>query len=172
MSNPIRERVRRFRLALRFRRFARRNHGSQLVELAITLPIIIMLMGAGAEFGRFFYTYTTLTNAVRSGARHASKWEINSSWTKPETEKMVVYGDYSNTSNGPIVPGLTTANVKVTANGPSEHAIQSVTVSITGYQYTPLFDLGKLTGISALSLKIPMNASATMKQIFNGPVAT
>lgn len=172
MKTPIRERVRRFPLALRTRRFARRDRGSQLVELAITLPIIIMLMGAGAEFGRFFYTYTTLTNAVRSGARHASKWEIGSSWTVPETRNMVVYGDYSNTSNGPVVPGLTTGNVKVTANGPSPHAIQSVTVSIINYQYTPIFDLGKLTGISSLSLKINMNATATMKQIFNGPVAT
>jgi hypothetical protein len=31
--------------------------------------------------------------------------------------------------------------------------------------------LGKLTGIAALSLNIDMNASATMKQLFNGPVA-
>ena len=172
MKTKIRERVRRLRLALRLRRFARRDRGSQLVELAITLPIIVMLLGAGAEFGRYFYTYTTLTNAVRSGARHASKWEIGSSWTIPETRNMVVYGDYSNTSNGPVVPGLTTANVQVTANGPSPHAIQSVTVSIINYQYTPLFDLGALTGIPSLSLKINMNASATMKQIFNGPIAT
>jgi hypothetical protein len=157
---------------LRLRRFARRERGSQLVELAITLPIMLMLMGGAAEFGRFFYTYTTLANAVRSGARHACKWEIGSSWTIPETRNMVVYGDYSDTSHGPILPGLSTANVQVTANGPSPHAIQSVTVSITGYTYTPLFDLGKLTGIKALSLNIPMNATATMKQIFNGPIAT
>lgn len=166
--NNVSERVRRFRL----RRFARRERGSQLVEIAITLPIIIMLMGAGAEFGRFFYTYTTLTNAARQGARHASKWEIGSSWTVPETKNMVVYGDYSDTSDGPILPGLTTANVQVTANGPGPHAIQSVTVSIVNYKYQPLFDLGKLTGIPALSLNINMNATATMKQIFNGPIAT
>jgi hypothetical protein len=174
MTTPDRlsKRVKRLRRAFRLRRFVRRQRGSQLVELAITLPIILMLMGAAAEFGRFFYTYTTLTNAVRSGARHASKWEIGSSWTIPETSNMVVYGDYSDTSHGPILPGLSTANVKITANGPSPHAIQSVTVSITGYVYQPLFDLGKLTGIKALSLNIPMNATATMKQIFNGPIAT
>lgn len=171
-SRKIFERVRRLNPATALGRFARRERGSQLVEVAITLPVIILLLGAGAEFGRFFYTYTTLTNAVRSGARHASKWEIGSSWTVPETRNMVVYGDYSDTSKGPIVPGLTTANVQVTANGPSPHAIQSVTVSITGYQYTPFLDLGKLTGIKALTLKIDMNASATMKQIFNGPIAT
>jgi hypothetical protein len=166
------ERAGRFGRTFRVRRFARRERGSQLIELAITLPIILMLLGATAEFARFFYTYTTLTNAVRSGARHASKWEIGSSWTIPETQSMVVYGDYSDTSHGPILPGLSTANVKVTANGPSPHAIQSVTVSIVGYQYQPLFDLGKLTGIPALSLKIDMNASATMKQLFNGPIMT
>jgi hypothetical protein len=171
-SRKLFERVRRLRLATALGRFSRRERGSQLVEVAITLPVIIMLLGAGAEFGRYFYTYTTLTNAVRSGARHASKWEIGSSWTIPETSNMVVYGDYSDTSHGPIVPGLTTANVKITANGPSPHAIQSVTVSIVNYQYTPILDLGKLTGIPALTLKINMNASATMKQIFNGPIAT
>lgn len=172
VSRKLSERVRRLRLLFRLRRFSRRERGSQLVEVAIVLPAILMLMGAGAEFGRYFYTYTTLTNAVRSGARHASKWEIGSSWTIPETRNMVVYGDYNDTSDGPILPGLTTSNVQVTANGPSPHAIQSVTVSIVNYQYTPIFDLGKLTGISALTLKINMNASATMKQIFNGPVAT
>jgi hypothetical protein len=170
--NCFNERVRRFRQTFSPRRFARRERGSQLVELAITLPVILVLMGATAEFGRFFYTYTTLTNAVRSGARHACKWEIGSSWTIPETSTFVVYGDYTDTSHGPILPGLTTSNVQITANGPSPHAIQSVTVSIVNYKYQPLFDLGKLTGIKALSLNIDMNATATMKQLFNGPIMT
>jgi hypothetical protein len=34
-----------------------------------------------------------------------------------------------------------------------------------------LFDLGKLTGIPSLSMNINLNASATMHQLFNGPVA-
>jgi hypothetical protein len=84
---------------------------------------------------------------------------------------MVVYGDYSDTSNGPILPGLSTANVVVTANGPSVNRIDSVTVSIVGYRYTPLFDLGAITGVPALTLNIPMNASATMHQLYNGPTA-
>lgn len=146
------------------------ERGSQVLEAAIALPILLMLMGATAEFGRFFYTYTTLTSAVRAGARHASKWERNASWTVPETRRMVVFGDFSDTSKGAILPGLTEGNVNVTANGP-ENNVQSVTVSITGYQYQPIFDLGKLTGVTSLSLKINMNANATMKQLFNGPVA-
>lgn len=84
---------------------------------------------------------------------------------------MVVYGDFSNTSHGPILPGLKTSHVQVIANGPSVNNIDSVTVRINGYNYQPVFDLGKLTGISGLSLNIPMNASATMHQLYNGPTA-
>lgn len=152
------------------RRFLRRERGSQIVEAAIALPILLVLFGATAEFGRFFYSYTTLANAVRGGARHACKWEIGASWTIPETRRMVVYGDFTDTSKGPILPGLQESNVQVTANGPSENQIQSVTVKIINYKYVPVIDLGKLTGISSLSLNIDMSPSVTMKQLFNGPV--
>lgn len=162
------------------KQFFKRDSGTQLVELAIVLPVFMVLIAAAAEFGRFFYTYSALTNAVRAGARHACKWERNASWTFSETSKMVVYGDYSNTSLGckpgqtgpcPIVPGLTPSNVVVQANGPAANKIDSVTVKIVGYQYHPLFDIGELTGIDALSMSVDMNATATMHQLFNGPVA-
>jgi hypothetical protein len=152
------------------RRFFRREQGTHMVELAIVLPVMLVLLGGLAEFGRFFYTYTTLTTAVRAGARHACKWERNASWTFPETSNMVVYGDFGG-SGSPILPGLSTANVVVTPNGPSVNNVDSVTVRIVGYKYKPLFDLGKLTGIPALSLSVDMNANATMHQLYNGPTA-
>lgn len=155
----------------RIRRFCKEDRGTQLVEFAIAMPVLLLLLGGLAEFGRFYYTYTTLTNAVRGGARHASKWEKDSSWTVPETQRMVVYGDFNNTSSGPILPGLTTSHVQVIPNGPSVNNIDSVTVKINGYNYKPLFDLGALTGIKSLSLNIPMKASATMHQLYNGPTA-
>jgi hypothetical protein len=155
----------------KLRRFTLEETGTQLVELALTIPILLVLLGSTAEFARFFYTYSTLTNAVRAGARHACKWERNASWTFPETSRMVVYGDYSDTSKGPILPGLTTSNVVVQANGPSANRVDSVTVKIVNYKYQPLFDLGRMVNKPALSLKINMNASATMHQLFNGPVA-
>ncbi len=153
------------------RRFGKEERGTQIIELAIALPIMLTLFAALTEFARFYYTYTTLTNAVRGGARHACKWEKNSSWTVPETQRMVVYGDFSNTSNGPILPGLTTNHVVVVSNGPSANNIDSVTVKINGYNYQPLFDIGKLTGIKSLSLNVPLKASATMHQLYNGPTA-
>jgi len=162
---------RKIKILERIRRFTKEESGTQMVELAIALPVMLLLLATAGEFGRFFYTYTTLTNAVRGGARHACKWEKGASWTVPETSRMVVYGDFSDTSNGPILPGLSTANVAIDANGPSINNIDSVTVRITGYNYTPIFDLAALTGIQALSLNVPMNTSATMHQLYNGPTA-
>jgi Flp pilus assembly protein TadG len=159
----------RFQLKSAIKDFFRRERGSQLVELALVIPILLVLMGAAAEFGRFFYTYSTLQNAVRAGARHASKWRATESWEFPETSRMVVYGDFTDTSNGPILPGLSTTNVQIVTNGPSANCVDSVTVKIINFQYTPIFDVGKLTGIPALSLKINLNASSTMHQLFNGP---
>lgn len=155
----------------RVRRFLKKERGTQILELAIALPVLLFMLGAVGEFGRFFYTYSALSNAARAGARHACKWEKNSSWTVPETTNMVVYGDYSDTSNGPILPGLTGSNVVVQPNGPSVNNIDSVTVKIVNYKYVPLFDLGKMTGIPSLTLNIDMNASATMHQLYNGPTA-
>lgn len=152
------------------RRVGRDERGSQLIELALALPVILVMFGALAEFGRYFYTYSTLTTAVRAGARHASKWQKNEGWTFPETSKMVVYGDFGSTAGGPILPGLSESHVVIQANGAAVNDIDSVTVKIVGYRYQPLFDLGKLTGISTLSMNIDMNANATMKQLFKGPV--
>jgi hypothetical protein len=66
---------------------------------------------------------------------------------------------------------LKTSHVQVIPNGPSANNIDSVTVRINGYNYQPIFDLGKLTGITALSLNIPLKASSTMHQLYNGPTA-
>lgn len=158
------------RFAQRFTQFIKQERGTQLVELAIVMPLFVVLMASAAEFGRFFYTYSALNNAVRAGARHACRWERSASWTLPQTKNMVVYGDFGGGTT-PILPGLTTGNVDVVSNGPSANSIDSVTVRIVGYRYTPMFDLGALTGTPSLSLAVNMNASATMHQLFNGPVS-
>ena len=48
---------------------AGRQHGLVALELAITLPLVFLVMLATAEFGRAIYQYTTLTKAVETGTR-------------------------------------------------------------------------------------------------------
>ncbi|NBJ14865.1 MAG: pilus assembly protein [Dehalobacter sp. 4CP] len=48
------------------------SNGQSLVEFALVLPIFLLLVFGVVEFGRLGYSYVTLNNAVRSGARTAS----------------------------------------------------------------------------------------------------
>lgn len=45
------------------------KQGQALVELALVLPILIMLVMGTVEFGRIFHSYLLITNATREGAR-------------------------------------------------------------------------------------------------------
>ncbi|MGB9825186.1 MAG: TadE family protein [Desulfofundulus sp.] len=43
--------------------------GQSLVELALTLPVIILILFGVLEFGRISYSYIVITHAAREGAR-------------------------------------------------------------------------------------------------------
>jgi Flp pilus assembly protein TadG len=51
----------------------RNERGANLVEMAIVLPFLLLLLAGVIDLGRAFYTYLSLTNAVREGARFAAK---------------------------------------------------------------------------------------------------
>ena len=43
-----------------------------MIEMALTLPLLLLLSVGVFEFGRAFQTWQVLTNATREGARVAS----------------------------------------------------------------------------------------------------
>jgi Flp pilus assembly protein TadG len=51
----------------------RPERGSQLLELAIVVPLLILLIAGIVDLGGAFYTYEGLANAAREGARMASR---------------------------------------------------------------------------------------------------
>lgn len=50
-------------------RFRKNNKGVALVELALVMPILLILVMGIVEFGWIFNGYITLTGAAREGAR-------------------------------------------------------------------------------------------------------
>jgi len=149
------------------KRLARSERGTQLVELAIVLPVVLMLLGAAAEFGRFFYTYQTLSKATRAGARYLMT-ESAAGTSDDKAKSLVVYGTETGTGT-PVVSGLTNANVQVVRTGGSSAFPDRVTVRIQGFTYQPLFDLGKLIGKPSLSLRVPVSPSTTMRYFSSIP---
>ena len=149
------------RVLRRLRLFRTCEAGTQLAELAVVLPMLLVLFGATAEFGRFFYTYNTLAKSTRAGARYLT---ASNKATDDMAKSLVVNGTMED-GVSPILTGLSTGNVNITREGPT-CCPQTVTVEISGYQYEPIFDLGKLMGKS-FSLSVEVKPSTTMRYINN-----
>lgn len=57
--------------AMKRRRAHSREHGAELVEFAIAMPIMLLLMAGIVDFAFLFQSYEVVTNAAREGARLA-----------------------------------------------------------------------------------------------------
>jgi Flp pilus assembly protein TadG len=159
--------VRRWRRFQWLQRFRRDDQGIQLVELAIVLPIFLMLFGATAEFGRYFYEYTTVAKAARIGARYLSTATVKSA-SDTTARNLVVYGNAAGTGS-PVLTGLTTGNVVITRQGGVSALPQTVTVKIVGFKHQPVFDLGKMLNNNSLNLNIDVKPSVTMRFLLTQP---
>jgi Flp pilus assembly protein TadG len=56
---------------LRFARGPRSERGSQLIEFALVLPLLLLVVLGIMDFGLLFQRYEAVTNAAREGARIA-----------------------------------------------------------------------------------------------------
>jgi TadE-like protein len=150
--------------------FARAERGTQLVELAIVLPLFVLMFAAVAEFGRFFYTYTTLTKATRVGARYLMSQPINI--MDDNAKRLVICGNPTAcTDADAVVSGLTMNNVKIDrAGGIAGVLPDTIKVRIDSFYYEPLFDLGKLTGNPSFSLRIQLTPSTMMQATSTTPI--
>jgi|SRR5882724_3452823 len=165
--------LRRLRRRLQLRTLARNERGIQLAELAIVLPILLILFAATAEFGRFFYEYSTLAKAARIGTRYMVTAKV-SSFERNRAKNLVVYGNTAGTG-APLVAGLTTDQVIITpkdSSGVEQLAgvPETITVQIIGYKHQPLFDLGGLMKSPTFSLNVDVKPSVTMRYLLTTPL--
>ena len=76
---------------------ARDNKGQELVEYALTLPILLLLVLGIMEFGLAIFAYNTVANAAREGARVGAVVPIQSSADLEDAElvddDLPVYGE-------------------------------------------------------------------------------
>lgn len=157
---------RRLRRLLSLQRFTRDERGLQLVEVTIVLPILLMLFAATAEFGRYFYEYTTLAKAARGGARYLSTTLVGKG--DVPASNIVVYGNEGGTGT-PILDGLSTTQVKIKYQGDNPTVPDTVTVYFEGYTHQPIFNLGALTKTVGLNLNIDVKPSVTMRYLNTQP---
>lgn len=150
-------------------RFARNEKGGTIAELAILIPFLIVMIAAVSELGRLFQTYTTLSKSTRAAARYLS----NNAYDNTNIDKaknVAVCGKTDCTDVAPVVTGLTTDNVVVTPEfqaGGGGNPI-TVTLSITDYNFQPLFNLGALLNSDRFT-NLPIGSSTTMYYMWIDP---
>ena len=155
------------KLPRHLRTLLKQEHGTQLIELAFVLPVLVLLFAGTTELGRLFYTYTTLAKATRAGARYLATSAVKTS-EDSKARNLIVYGD-TNGGGDAVVKGLTTQNIRIVRSGGVAILPETVTVEIDSFTYVPLFDLGKLTNQKNLSLSIEVRPSTTMRYLLTQP---
>lgn len=170
-------RIRKIRLLRRARRrlagLAHNERGVQLVELAIVLPLFMILFAATAEFGRYFYEYTTLSKAARLGARYLVTEKVDCAHANT-ARNLVVFGNTGGTGS-PILPGLETTHVSVMPNDLDCQDIPqgvpaAITITISGFKHKSLFDIGGLLKSTTISMDIDVKPSVSMRYMLTTPL--
>lgn len=160
----------------------KRQRGVAAVELGFTMCLLLAIAFAITEFGRAIYTYNTLTKAARDAARYLSTQAAGSSSAATTATNLAVYGvPVVSGSPAPLVPGLTTSmvsicdasNVACTSNifQGTDPAINTVTVTISGYTFSPVLDMLAFTrfytkGTSSITSLSFGSISVTMRQSY------
>lgn len=140
---------------MRVTRSFRSERGAAMVEFAIVLPILLLMVFGIVDFGRALYTLNNLTAATREGARLASTQispdpTTGSSMTAVSTavtNYVVAFGGNA---------GAPTVSETFSGTPPN---MQSITVQIVNYPFTPITPLTNLIGLGT----IQMSPSATFR---------
>lgn len=131
------------------------QRGQTLVEFALVVMVFLVVMFGLLEFARALWTWNTIVQATRAGARFAVVETPNPA-NNDAIKNYVVYLNSAGTG-APVLPGLTTSNVTVSfqkidptsvsgayVSPPPANKFQAdvVQVGISGYSFSfivPIF---------------------------------
>ncbi|MGL4462845.1 MAG: TadE family protein [Planctomycetia bacterium] len=149
----------------------RPRRGAALLEVAVTLPIFLMVMYGIIEYGRFVYTNHVLNNAARVGARYAVchgtrvvidsvEYSTGSAWIMENRVKPMLYGQIIKPDPQSRIYASNAAGAFV---GPYENANfgEFVTCEIQ-QDYRPI-----VPNFTLMPALIPLTVKATMRSDAN-----
>lgn len=118
-----------------------RERGAALIELALIMPLLLLLTFITTEFGRAMYEYNSVVKATRDAVRYLSVQTPGTHIT--EARNLMVYGNTAGTGT-PLAPGLSLSNVPAGScctwqTVGANPLINTVTVRISSYTFHSLF---------------------------------
>ena len=135
---------------LSMNKLSRGEEGNTLIELALMLPVLVMLLLGTFDFGHGFTTYIALANASREGAR----WLTTNPTDAPGARSRVV------AEAGRV--GLSAADIVITIspNKTVYTAGEQINVKVS-HNYHLLF--GAVPGIPSVTF----NVQSTMRVVYS-----
>ena len=117
------------------------QRGAALIELALIMPLLLLLTFITTEFGRAMYEYNTVVKATRDAVRYLSVQTPGTHIT--EARNLMVYGNTAGTGT-PLARGLSLTNVPAGScctwqTVGANPLINTVSVRISSYTFHSLF---------------------------------
>lgn len=124
-----------------FVRRAKMNRGQSLTEMALMLPIVMMLLAGVLDLGRVYFTFLALRDSAAEGAAYAS--------LDPTNTAEIIARAKAESPSGFIDWSSATVNVEYFTLACRGHAVK-VTVTTTYHLFTPF--IGSIVGSQTLPL--------------------
>lgn len=140
----------------------RRDRGQSLVEFALVFPLFMLIIFGIVDAGRLIYTYNTVANAARDGARVAIVNQSTSGSDTCDTTSATAWSTGCAIESG-LGLGLQPADIVVEYRNPTDTAacatpiigcIAAVEVTGTYQPLTPV--IGQLIGV------VPVTSTSKM----------
>jgi Flp pilus assembly protein TadG len=146
------------RLLIAFRH-RQAERGAAMLEVALTLPILLLVCVGILEFGRAYQTWQVLTNAAREGARVAVLPDATTTGVEDRVKNYMKAGRLAKWDDADIDwDGNATINIGATT------ATASVVTIDYPFEFMVLSGVAKLvTSSSTIGGDITMSASAEMR---------
>ena len=132
------------------------ERGADLIEMALVLPLLLLVVLGIVDFAFMFQRYEAVTNATREGARVA----VLPGYTTPDVQSRVQ--SYLQTGGLPTTPGNPAVTVTPTTVGAGSNTWSATTVNVS-YEHDYLL-LGPIAGWFGGSFtSLTLTSQATMR---------
>jgi Flp pilus assembly protein TadG len=139
-------------------RRARNERGAALLEMALTLPLLLLVCVGILEFGRAYQTWQVLTNAAREGARVAVLPGTTQSDVTTRVRQYMTAGQLPNAATATVaIDGSQTVSI-----GAGTASASQVTVTYP-FDFIVLDPIARLATGQGTGTNLNMVAQATMR---------
>lgn len=140
--------------------WVRREDGAALLEMALTLPLLLVVSVSIFEFGRVYQTWQVLTNAAREGARVAVLPNVNDAAVLDRVKTYIAAGQLPPIADNQVTINRNTT-VTIGAGVTAPASLVAIQYPFTFIVMQPVAKL--LVSNSTVGGALTLRASATMR---------